>query len=56
VLHFERPGGWTTVTNFGVDAFPLPEGEVLVSSVPLERGLLPADATAWLLVAPTAAG
>ena len=49
VLHFLRPGGWRSVTNFGSEPVPLPAGTVLVSSAPLEGDLLPADTTAWLV-------
>lgn len=49
VLHFARPNGWNVVTNFGETAVVLPAGTVAVSSVPLEDGKLPANATAWLL-------
>ena len=62
VLAFERPGGWTVVTNFGDEPFDLtaitgpadqadePDqaAQVLVSSKPLEGDLLPAATTAWL--------
>jgi alpha-glucosidase len=48
VLHFSRPGGWQTVTNFGDTPVELPAGEVLVSSGPLDGGLLPANTTVWL--------
>jgi len=48
VVAFRRPNGWTSVTNFGAEPFKLPAGEVLVSSSPLEAGLLPGAATAWL--------
>jgi alpha-glucosidase len=48
VLHFSRPGGWQSVTNFGDTAVELPAGTVLVSSAPLEEGRLPANTTAWL--------
>jgi len=49
VVHFERPGGWHSVTNFGPLPVELPDGSVLLSSAPLEDGLLPPDATAWLI-------
>ncbi len=49
VLHFARPNGWNVVTNFGNTAVVLPVGTVAVSSVPLEDGKLPANATAWLV-------
>ena len=48
VLHFTRPGNWQTVTNFGDAPVELPAGEVLVTSGPLDGGLLPANTTAWL--------
>jgi alpha-glucosidase len=51
VLHFARPGGWRSVTNFGPRAVPLPYGTVVVTSAPLEEGLLPADTTAWIIPA-----
>ena len=48
VVQFIRPGGWTCITNFGEAPVPLPAGRVVVSSAPLQDGLLPADTTAWL--------
>lgn len=48
VVAFTRPGGWTSVTNFGDSSVPLPDGRVLVSSAPLDGGRLPADTTVWL--------
>jgi alpha-glucosidase len=51
VLHFRRSGGWHSVTNFGPGAVPLPHGTVVVASGPLDKGLLPADATAWVIPA-----
>ncbi|GAA1892397.1 glycoside hydrolase family 13 protein [Paeniglutamicibacter psychrophenolicus] len=48
VLHFARPNGWNVVANFGGTAVKLPAGDVVVSSVPLRDGKLPANATAWL--------
>jgi alpha-glucosidase len=50
VLHFARPGGWQSVTNFGPVAVPLPPGTVLVASGPLADGQLPPDTTAWILI------
>jgi len=49
VLHFGRPGGWQSVTNFGPKAVPLPHGTVVVASSPVPERLLPADATAWII-------
>ena len=48
VLHFTRPGGWQSVTNFGDTAVELPAGTVLVSSAELEDGKLAASSTVWL--------
>ena len=48
VLHFVRPGGWQSVTNFGTGPVDLPEGTVVASSSPLMDGKLAADSTAWL--------
>ncbi|WP_422391991.1 glycoside hydrolase family 13 protein [Arthrobacter sp. N1] len=49
VLHFTRPSGWQSITNFGSASVDLPAGRVLLSSSPLEDGKLPADTTAWLV-------
>jgi glycosidase len=49
VLHFRRPGGWRSVTNFGPRAVPLPPGTVVLASAPLEGSQLPADTTAWII-------
>lgn len=49
VLHFSRPGGWHTVTNFGSEPVELPEGDSVVTSGPLEDGKLPSDTTAWVV-------
>jgi alpha-glucosidase len=48
VLHFVRPGGWHSVTNFGRSPVPLPSGHVVVSSSDLIDGALPPDTTAWV--------
>lgn len=49
VLAFRRGDGFTCVVNCGDSPAPLPPGEVLLASVPLDDpGLLPGDAAAWL--------
>jgi alpha-glucosidase len=48
VLDFVRHEGWRCVTNLSDRAVPLPAGEVLLTSGPLEDGLLGPDTTAWL--------
>lgn len=47
VLHFARPGGWHSMTNFGPDPVARPEGEVLLRSDPGDDGVVPADTTIW---------
>jgi alpha-glucosidase len=49
VLHFTRPGGWQSITNFGAAPVELPEAAVVLSSGPLEGDKLPGDTTAWLI-------
>jgi len=49
VLHFTRPGGWQSITNFGAAPVELPEAAVVLSSGPLEGDKLPSDTTAWLI-------
>ncbi len=48
VLHFERPNGWQVVANFGTAPVPLPPGDVLVASSPLDGGVLPGETSVWL--------
>ena len=39
------------MTNFGPGPVPLPDGTVILTSVPVEGAQLPADTTAWLVTA-----
>ncbi|MGY4642386.1 glycoside hydrolase family 13 protein [Cellulomonas sp. URHB0016] len=48
VVAFTRPGGWTSVTNFGTSPVPMPAGHVIVSSSPLDGREVPAETTVWL--------
>ena len=48
VLHLVRDGGWHSITNFGPQPAPLPDGTVVVSSAPLDA-VLPPNTTAWLV-------
>jgi alpha-glucosidase len=51
VLVFERDPGFVCVVNFSDNAFPLPDGELMVASGPLTVGrTLPTDTAAWLSV------
>ena len=36
------------MTNFGPGPVPLPEGDLILTSVPVAGPQLPADTTAWL--------
>jgi alpha-glucosidase len=49
VLHFRRPGGWHSLTNFGCEPVELPSGSVAVSSDALEGDRLPPNTTAWII-------
>lgn len=48
VLHFRRADQWHCIANFGSESVPLPAGELLISSAPVEGELLPGNTTAWL--------
>ena len=52
VLRFERPNGWSVVTNFGTEPYAL-EGEVVLANADAAPGTVPGESTAWL-VAPSA--
>ena len=48
VLHFKRPNGWQSITNFGSKPIKLPKGRLLVSTMSLVDGKLAPNSTAWL--------
>ncbi len=48
VLHFKRPNGWQSITNFGSKPIKLPKGELLVSTMSLVDGKLAPNSTAWV--------
>jgi alpha-glucosidase len=49
VVHFRRPDGWESVTNFARHPVALPECTLLLASGPMDaRGRLPGETTAWL--------
>ncbi|WP_411913997.1 glycoside hydrolase family 13 protein [Acidipropionibacterium timonense] len=50
VLSFTREPGFRCVVNFGTTPVQLDPSRVIVSSLRLEGGLLPRDASAWLRV------
>ena len=47
MIGFSRGDGFACLVNFGAQPIDLPEGDVLLSSVPLDDGL-PTDAAAWI--------
>jgi alpha-glucosidase len=49
VLGFTRGRGFACIVNTGAVPVPLPPGRVILSSVPVEGGLLPGDAAAWVV-------
>jgi alpha-glucosidase len=48
-LAFRRPGGLVCALNASDEPIPLPPGEVLLTSAPIEGGMLPVNAAAWLV-------
>lgn len=49
VLHFARPGGWQSITNFGAEPVPMPTGTIVISSGPVADDQLPPDTTVWII-------
>ena len=49
MLHFARPGGWQSITNFGAEPVAMPKGTVVIASGPVDADRLPADTTAWIV-------
>ena len=47
VLAFNRPGGFACYVNFG-KAIPVPAGEILLSSNPVQSDLLETDTAIWI--------
>jgi alpha-glucosidase len=47
VLHYSRPNGWHCITNFRAEFYPMPKGEIMISSRPLVNGKIPAGTTVW---------
>jgi alpha-glucosidase len=47
VLHFARPNGWQSFTNFGKKSVKLPRGKVILSSQPLINNQVPGETTVW---------
>ncbi|MEJ3404606.1 glycoside hydrolase family 13 protein [Rathayibacter sp. YIM 133350] len=48
VVHFTRSNGWQVVMNFGTRPVPMPSGEVLLSSGPIDGDELPGETAVWL--------
>ncbi len=51
VLRFARPDGWTVVTNFGTEPYPLQvgEGRVVLATTSLQDGALAGESTVWIV-------
>ncbi|MFC7622404.1 hypothetical protein [Microlunatus sp. GCM10028923] len=47
VLAFRRPNGWTCISNFGSEPYPLTGEQVLLASAPLAGDALPGATTVW---------
>lgn len=48
-IAYRRSNGWANITNFSAEPMALPEGEVLLSSGPLNAdGKLPQDTSVWM--------
>ncbi|WP_438856516.1 glycoside hydrolase family 13 protein [Agromyces sp. M3QZ16-3] len=48
VLHFDRGGGWRSVTNFADEPAALPAGRIIAASTPITDDSLPGATTVWL--------
>ena len=48
-LAFRRPGGLICALNTTDSPVPLPHGEILLVSLPLEQGILAPNSAAWLV-------
>ncbi|WP_028708472.1 glycoside hydrolase family 13 protein [Propionicicella superfundia] len=48
VLRFSRGDEWRIVANFGEAPVALPQGEVVMTSAPLDAGRLAGEATVWV--------
>ncbi|WP_242090158.1 glycoside hydrolase family 13 protein [Curtobacterium sp. DN_7.5] len=49
VVAFDRHDGWRSMTNFGTEPVPLPEGAVVLASGPLGDAELPGETTVWIV-------
>ena len=49
VLHFRRPGGWESITNFDSEPVQLSAPAVISSSPLADKTVLPTDTTAWIM-------
>ncbi len=52
-LAYRRGTGIACVVNMGSDIQPLPDGEILLTSAPLNGGELPPDTAVWLSLTPS---
>ena len=47
VLGFERPNGWSIITNFGAEPYELDRTDAVISSIDAASGVVPAESTVW---------
>jgi alpha-glucosidase len=50
VLHAVRPNGWHCVFNTTTEPVPLPLGQVLLTTQPLDDATIPGETAVWLKV------
>ncbi len=48
MLGFERPNGWSIVTNFGAEPYELDRTDAVLASIDGPLGIVPAESTVWL--------
>jgi alpha-glucosidase len=52
VLWFQRPNGWSVVTNFGTEPFALDTAGLVLSSAEALPGVIAGESTVWLTSQP----
>jgi alpha-glucosidase len=47
-LHFSRPNGWQSFTNFSAKKVAAPAGKIVLASRPLKGNFIPKNTTVWI--------
>jgi alpha-glucosidase len=47
-LHFARPNGWQSFTNFSAKKVAAPAGKIVLASRPLKGNFIPKNTTVWI--------